>query len=272
MNRPSHRNLGGLLPLVLLGCAPKAAPPAPTPEVRRVTLVAGTPVKLVLLDELTSGGTEKGTTVRLALAEPVDGVAAMSPATATVSWSRTEGTLGAFSNRPARLNLTLESLTGPVGEAIPLSADRSEAKDVELNRDNTGRPGETDPGEENEVAQRAVQELIQQGQSGGLDAKQVGDLARRLGMGETAKLADAGQLDKVQNLMKTVRAGGTVASLASGGTVAAALEMVNLAGDVGHRLGRSLGGRNIRAYPGTIIPAYIARSTTLTPTTSAPVR
>ena len=272
MKRLSHRGTGLLLPLVLLGCGPKPAPSAPAPVERKVTLVAGTPVKLVLLDELTSGGTEKGATVRLALAEPLDGIPAMTPATATVSWSRSEGTLGSMMSRPARLNLTLESLTGPNGEPIPLSADPAEAKDVELNRDNTGRPDAKDPGEDDELAQRAVQSLIQQGQSGGLDAKQVGDLARRLGMGETARLADTGRLDEVRNLMKTVRAGGTVASLASGGTVAAALELVNLAGDVGHRLGRSLGGRNIRAYPGTIIPAYIARETTVTPTTPAPVR
>ena len=263
MKRFSKRSLGGLLPLVLLGCGPKPSPPAPV--ARKVTLAAGTPLKLVLLDELTSGGTEKGETVRLALAEPVDGLPTMTPATATVSWSRTEGTLGSMMSRPARLNLTLKSLTGPDGEAIPLSAAPDEAKDYELNRDNTGRPGEKDPGDENEVAQRAVQELIQKGQSGGLDARQVGDLARRLGMGETAKLADAGRLDEVQSLMRTVRAGGTVASLASGGTVAAALEMVNLAGDVGRRLGRSLGGRNIRAYPGTVVPAYVLQETTITP-------
>ena len=255
-----------IFPLVLaVGCQPKPAPaPTPIPVAKKVTVTAGTPIKLVLLDELTSGGIEKGSTVRLALAEPIDGLPAMSPATATVSWSRTEGTLGGMMSRPARLNLTLESLTGPDGQPIPLSAAPDGAKDYEMNRDNTGRAGEQDPGEEDEVAQRAVQELIQRGQSGGLDSKQVGDLARRLGMGETAKLADAGGLDKVQSLMKTVRAGGTVASLASGGTVAAALEMVNLAGDVGHRLGRSLGGRNIRAYPGTVVPAYVLQETTIT--------
>lgn len=229
-----------------------------------MTLTSGTPVKLILLDELTSGGSEKGTTVHLALAEPLGELPAMTPATATVSWSRTEGTLGGLSNRPARLNLRLASLSGPNGEEIPLSADSAEVKEYELNRDNTGRPDAVDVGEENEAAQRAVQELIQQGQSGGLDARQVGELARRMGMDETAKLADAGRLNEAQTLFRTVRSGGSVASLAGGAPIAAALEMVQMAGDVGRRLGRSLGGRNIRAYPGTVVPAYVARETTIT--------
>lgn len=225
-------------------------------------------MELVLLDELTSGGSEKGTTVRLALSKPVNGLSAMSPATATVSWSRTEGTLGGLSNRPARLALTFEGLKGPNGEEIPLSADPQEAKEYELNRANTGRPETTDvevasPGSEEESAQRAVQELIQQGESGGLDAKQVGELARKLGMNETAKLADAGRLNEVQSLIRTVRGGGSIANLATGGPVAAALELVTFAGDVSHRLGRNLGGRNIRAHPGTKISAYVARETTV---------
>lgn len=259
-----------LLPLLLIvGCRrsepiPVAATPAPP---RTVTLAVGTPVKLVLFDELTSGGSEKGMEVRLALAEAVEGLPAMSPATAVVSWSRTEGTLGGLTNRPARLNLEMKSLKGPNGEEIPISADPKEPKDYELNRANTGRPeaiAQREPEEVDVSMGVAVQELIQKGQSGGLDPKQVGDLARKLGMNETAKLADAGQLDRVQSLCRAVRDGGTIAGLASGGTVAAAMELINLAGDMGHRLGRTLGGRNIRAYPGTVVPAYVARDTTIT--------
>ncbi len=258
-----------LLCLLLAGCRSEP-PPAPTvvkPAPRTTTLAAGTEIELVLFDELTSGGSEKDTPVRLALAKEIDGVPAMSPAGAVVSWSRTEGTLGGLTNRPARLNLTLQSLRGPGGEEIPLSADPKEAKDYELNRENTGRPDASvpvGPDEEDEQAKLAVQELIQKGQSGGLDARQVGDLARKLGMGETAKLADAGRLSEVQSLCRAVRDGGTVAGLASGGTVAAAMELVNLAGGVAQRLDRTLGGRNIRAYPGTVVKAYVLRDTTVT--------
>lgn len=274
---PKAQRLAPLL-LLLAGCrstptpAPTPAPVSAPPVVRRVTVPAGTPVKLVLFDELTSGGSDRGTAVRLALAEPIDGLPAMSPVTALVSESRTEGTLGAFINRPARLNLTLQSLKGPDGEEIPLSADPKEPKDYELNRGNTGRPDapQKEPEEVDVSASVAIQTLVEKGESGGLDAKEVGDLARKLGMGETAKLADAGRLDDAQRLVRTIRQGGTVASLASGGTVAAALELVNLAGDVGHRLGRTLGGRNIRAYPGTVVSAYVLRDTTVTLTPTNP--
>ena len=256
--------------LFLAGChrTPEPTPVVATPPPpRTVALAAGTPVKLVLLDELTSGGSDQGQTVHLALAEGIDGLIAMSHATATVSTSRTEGTLGAFMNRPARLNLTLGSVAGPDGTMIPLSADPKEPKDVELNRGNTGRPdvAQREPEETDVAVGTTVQGLIETGESGGLDPKQVGDLARKLGMVQTARLADAGRLGDAQRLVQTIRQGGTVAGIAGGGTVAAAMELVGLAGDVGHRLGRSLGGRNIRAYPGTIIPAYVARDTVLTP-------
>ena len=263
-----------LLPLFLLaGChrAPEATAP-PAPSFRRVTLAAGTPVRLVLLDELASGGTAEETEVHLALAEPLDGLPAMSPATAVVSASRTEGTLGAVTNRPARLNLRLHTLKGPTSEDIALSADPKEAKDYELNRANTGRPeaAQKEPEEADVAVGVAVQGLVEKGESGGLNAKEVGDLARKLGMGETAKLADAGRLDEAQSLIRALRTGGTVAGFAGGGSAAAALELVSLAGDMGHRLGRALGGRNIRAYPGTTIQAYVLRETTIQAPLSPP--
>lgn len=264
------RNLYRIVPLlVLLGGCRAASGPATSesPAPRKVSLAAGTPIRLVLFDELTSGGSEEGTEVRLALMEPVEGLPAMSPVTAVVSWSRTEGTLGGLTNRPARLNLKLKSLKGPNGEEIPLSADPKEAQDYELNRANTGRPStitQKEPEEADDAVGTAVKALIEQGRTEGLNADEVGQLARRLGMDETAKLAETGKLDQVQDLCRKIRDGGTIAGLASGGTVAAAMELVNLAGDVGHRLGRSLGGRNIRAYPGTVIPAYVAETTVVT--------
>lgn len=264
------RNLYRIVPLLVFlgGCRAASGPATPeTPASRKVTLAAGTPVRLVLLDELTSGGSAEGTEVRLALMEPVEGLPAMSPATAIVAWSRTEGTLGSLTNRPARLNLTLKSLRGPNGEEIPLATDLDAPRDYELNRANTGRPStvaQREPDEADAAVGTAVKDLIEQGKSGGLNAEEVGQLARKLGMNETAKLAQDGKLNQVQDLFQKVRSGGTIADLASGGTIAAAMELVNLAGDMGHRLGRTLGGRNIRAYPGTVIPAYVAETTTVT--------
>ena len=83
-------------------------------------------------------------------------------------------------------------------------------------------------------------------------------------MSETARLAEVGKLGEAQEIIRTARDGGSIANLAGGTPIAAALEMVRLAGDVGHRLDRTLSGRNIRAYPGTDIAAYVARTTSVT--------
>jgi hypothetical protein len=253
-----------LFALALAGCRSAAqqtsAGPAPPKE---ITLAAGTPVKLILFDELTSGGSEKGAEVRLALAEPVAGLPALCPAKAVVSQSRTEGTLGSLLNQPARLAFELKSLKAPGGEEIPLSADEKGAAEYELNRENTGRPDQPPAAPEDEAVQTSIRDLIQKGQSQGLDPKQVADLARRLNLSETARMADAGKLGEVQNLIQAVRAGTGLANLASGGTVGAAMELVRVAGDTCARLERTLGGRNIRAYPGTVVKAYVAKDTTI---------
>lgn len=84
--------------------------------------------------------------------------------------------MGGLTNRPARLKLTLKSLKGPNGEEIPFSADSNDADDYELNRANTGCPSiaQKEPQEEDEAVGNAVKELIEQGQSGGLNTEEVG--------------------------------------------------------------------------------------------------
>lgn len=256
----------GLAILVLFGCRSGGPPVASPPAPRVVTLRAGTPIHLVLLDELTSGGSEKGLEVHLATNEPLDGIPVMTPAIGHVSESRTEGTLGGLFNQPARLKLEFESLRLPDGTALPISADPAEAKEYEFNRANTGRPGDDDgaPSPSVDQAEEAVRELVTKGESGGLDANQVTELAQRMRMSETAKLAQDGRLDDAKTLLRQVR-GGRAASLANAVPVAAAaLELVNLAGDVGRKVGRQLGGRNIRAYPGTKVDVYLLQDATIT--------
>lgn len=260
------RALPLLIALTLAGCQSSAQQTASPPAApKKVTLTAGTPVKLLLFDELTSGGSEKGAGVRLALAEPLSGLPALCPASAVVSQSRTEGTLGALLNQPARLAIELKGMKTPAGEEIPLLADEKGGLEYELNRANTGRP--EDPSEEvppDEAVQMSIRELVQKGQSQGLDPKQVAELAKRLKLSETAKLTEAGKFNEVQTLIQAVRSGTNLASLATGGTVGACMELVRVAGDTCARAGKKLGGRNIRAYPGTIVTAYVAKDTTVT--------
>ncbi|RYG23479.1 hypothetical protein EON82_13910 [bacterium] len=259
------RSLPLLLALTLIGCQSSAQQTAaPPPAPKKVTLAAGTPVKLVLFDELTSGGSEKGAEVRLALAEPLSGLPILCPASAIVSQSRTEGTLGALLNQPARLAIQIKSLKTPAGEEIPLAVDTKGETEYELNRANTGRPEPPEGDVPDEALQMSIRELVQKGQTQGLDAKQVAELAKRLQLAETAKLAETDKLNEVQGLIQAVRSGTNLATLVTGGAAGAAMELVRVAGDTCARVGKKLGGRNIRAYPGTTVTAYVAKDTSVT--------
>jgi hypothetical protein len=104
-------------------------------------LANGTPIRLILADDLTSGGAKEGSTVRFVLNTDLgrDELPKMGElVTGTVTWSRSEGTLGGLTNRPARLKVKIDSL-GPYS----LSASREEAQeDFEFNRENTGLPSD----------------------------------------------------------------------------------------------------------------------------------
>ena len=84
----------------------------PIDKPKEVRLTAGTPIQLIVLEPLSSGGSEVGESVKLIVAEDVKigkdvVIRKGTEATGKVSKSRSGSLVGAFSNQPARLEMTL---------------------------------------------------------------------------------------------------------------------------------------------------------------------
>jgi len=219
-------------------------------------LANGTPIRLILADDLTSGGAKEGSTVRFVLNTDLgrDELPKMGElVTCTVTWSRSEGTLGGLTNRPARLKVKIDSL-GPYF----LSASRDEAQDYEFNRENTGLP--SDRGTDVSAEKVDLLEKLLVGQS---NEEISADFIESLG--------SESSLPETQKLLKSapyVHQTSVIAALASGGTTAEfslALSAVNeIRGVLGRNIGklkRTLSGRNIHAYPGTEVTVYVWKPT-----------
>ena len=261
---------------LVAGCGKKAEGTAAV-QVPPKTLAVGTPVKLTLLDTLDSGGSDDGSRVALMVAEDVlvGGEVVVrrgAPAEAVVAYSRAAGTLSALANTPARLSIRLERTWAVDGSEIALSAELDPEEPYAFTRENTGRAGRAatlPEGTEAEDAKKlleAVAENLEQGRSVDMrdeaTAKALSDAAGSLGMGATERLIKQGEISKASSLLDQVRQGGSAAALVNGAalpTVAAALELVQWAGDVGSRMSRMLKGRNIKAHLGTPVPAVTAK-------------
>lgn len=266
-----------LLPLAILaGCsAAQQQAPAAMP-LEAVKLEAGTPVKAILMKELTSGGTNEGEDAPLMVSEDVKDakgrvlVPKGSVVTSKVTWSRSEGTLGSLLNQPARLKIKIENLKAVDGALVKLSAEKGKFEEFELNRENTGRITASEQLEKvagdksNDLALEAVRDLFEKGEGAKLDSpetrQKLAAIAQELGLPTTTKVMQENQVAKVTDLVQQIRRGTSLANLANGGSaslVDAAIELAGVAGQIGDRLGRIVGGRNIRAYVGTPVQVYV---------------
>ncbi|MEZ0324652.1 MAG: hypothetical protein ACAH95_01995 [Fimbriimonas sp.] len=265
-----------LLPIVILaGCsaAQQAAPPKP-PEV--VKLEAGTPVKAILMKELTSGGTQEGEDVPLMVSEDIKDakgrvlVPKGSPITGKVTWSRTEGTLGSLLNQPARLKVKIDSVKAVDGVTVKLSAEKGKLEECEFNRENTGKVVASGQLEKlagdkaNDAALQAIRDLFEKGDVTNLDTpegkQKLAAIVKEMGLTTTSKVMEENQVNKVTDLVLQIRRGSGLVNLATGGTatlVDAAVELAGVAGQIGDRLGKMVGGRNIRAFVGTPVEVFV---------------
>lgn len=250
---------GALLVTAIVMILVLRRPPAPvasTPVTKPKALAIGTPIRLILADDLTSGGSAEGSGVRFLLNTDLgrDDLPKMGElVNGTVTWSRSEGTLGGLTNRPARLKVKIDSL-GPYS----LSANKDEQQDYEFNRENTGLPNDRGT----EVSSEKVDLL---------EKLLVGQSTEEISADFIESLGTESSLPETQKLLKSapyVNQTSVIAALASGGTTAEfslALSAVNeIRGVLGRNIGklkRTLSGRNIHAYPGTQVTVYIWKPT-----------
>lgn len=263
------------LPIILLMSCKALEPTATAKAPESVKLEAGTQVKAVLMKELTSGGSNEGDEVPLMLSEDVKDakgrilVPKGTPIMGKVTWSRSEGTLGSLINQPARLKFGVDHLKAVDGAVVKLSAAKAKAEEYELNRENTGRMVASEQIETlaqdkgNEAVLAAVRDLFEKGETPQMDNEKLTAIASQLNLPTTTKLIQENKVDEVTDLVQQIRRGATLTNLATGGSaslVEAALELASVAGQVGNRLERMIGGRNIRAYVGTPVELYVSET------------
>lgn len=275
--------IGLLAVLLAVGCG-KSAPDKVVEKPRPVSLASGTGIPLVLLEPIDSGGTKEGERVAFIVAEDVKVggqvvIPRGAPAEGVVAYSRAAGTLSALMNTPARLAVRMERAWAPDGTEIRLcTVQESVEEPYAFTRDNTSKVGGGSGLDElwaSEDSQRLLSQLAADLEEGrALDLgdpevrKTLAEAADKLGMGSTARLLEEGEIKQASDLLSQVRRGGSATALLSGAsltTVGAAMELVNLAGNVGSRVTGMLKGRNIKAHVGTRVQAYVASPASLLP-------
>lgn len=269
---------------VLVGCGHKEeTPPAPSAPVK-VSLAAGTKVPAILTKGLESGVDDEGTEVSMVASEDVKDaaghvlIAKGAPVKGSVSWSRRESTTDAITNRPARLKFKFTSATAVDGQTVDLCADTAKPDEpYELNRGNTGTEAASQAldamiqdDKDKEVLDE-VSDLVEKGDMRVLlqpDSKErLASIAQRMQMPELQTLAQSSinqdaDAQKIKTMLEQVRSGGNVSVNGAPGLMSnlmGVMQLASLAGQIGDRLGRALHGRNIKAYPGTPVEAYVLK-------------
>lgn len=252
-----------LLSLVVLACLACNSLP-------RVEVPAGTEVPLILLTEISSGGSAQGMEVAFMVSDDV-----MSPdkrvlipkgaiAYGRVSWSRVAGAVSQFLNEPARLAVTIDRTVSIDGKTVLLEATKSkDGEPFHFTRENTETSRANEQLErvlsDNE-AKKALEKMLNGllGEEMG-DADKVSDLAEKLNLRSTKKLADEQSLGDLEGVLKSINAG-DVARIATGHAslvIEAIAELAGVKKTVGDRISGLFKGRNIKAFPGTPVTAYV---------------
>lgn len=250
----------------VFGCQPE-----PAPIVKK-----GTPVRLALLSPLEAGRAKPGDVVRLYTLAPVADSSgsvvaeAGSEAQGEVVQSRGPDMLSSLANRPARLSIRLRWVLPQEGAAISLVTDPVQPdQPYSFTRDNTRPPQfvEALKGRWNDEATRIALEQLHKGLEEGKlefdnEAQRMAaaEALRSLQLDRAAEALRTGKTEDLQSVLRSVREGrvGNLKVPDLLGQLRAAGDLLNLAFDVGDRIGRALRPRTIRAYAGTEVPATVA--------------
>ncbi len=249
--------------------------------VKQIHIPAGTPLKLILRETLDAGGSKEKDRVDLILAEDVSigGVVVIprgAMATGVVTKSRGASLLSSVSNRPARLEITLESIrfgknfivkiapkeAGKEGQYIFTQANTADRID-------SAKIDRLWEDEKSREAMATIAEKMANGES--LDGvnEDVKNVARQLGLDKAETLVDKGAADpKGLTLGKAVDAftQGNVGALAGADSVLAAQalgEISDLVSSVDHKVRGIFKAKTIRASIGTPVEAKTIEAATI---------
>ncbi|MBX3097832.1 MAG: hypothetical protein KF812_13335 [Fimbriimonadaceae bacterium] len=252
------------------------------PAARKVELVAGKKLDLVLLTALESGGSKVGEAVDLVVATDVlteKGeviVAKGSIARGEVTKSRAGSTVGTLTNNPARLEITLKDVKAADGQWVPISY--TIAEDVKVERRpvyefsfaNTSaefvESGVKDLWSDPE-AQQTLKEVATGLTRGELPEGDAWNrIAGRLGLEDTKSAIDGTQKADLKKAVDGLHSG-DISGLSGIDLLVAAKaigEIENLATGVDRQIRGMLKGRNIEAHIGTPVKAVVAEKRTVT--------
>jgi hypothetical protein len=265
-----------------LACAPGVEATAKA-EPERVTLPRGTKVSLILLKQLESGGSRQGEEVPLLVVEDVKDekgrilIAKGTEAQGKVTWSRKSSAFTELVNQPARLAISIDETKAVDGGAVKLTANLEDEEGAEfgLNRSNTRREEASAQLQEvfkDDSARQALEEVLkmmdesQRADLQSLNAN-ISTLTDRLSLPNTQNLARQGELGKIADLLSQLRRGSVAADLLTGGsgmTLGAVMELADLTRRAGGSLFNMFKGRNIKAYIGTPLEAFVAEDVVVT--------
>lgn len=242
-------------------------------------LRAGEPVRLVLMQRLSSGGSKEGDEVLFLVADDLrsDGtvvVPAGSIARGEVTRSRGATAITALVNQPARLEIRLTSVRGPGGVEVPIRSMEAEAH--AFTRENTDRKrGDLDL-VWSDADKRALLERLARGMISGEGfatfedpevKRKIQALSTELGLTETAQFLKSPPRDTDLFRLQQRLEKGDVSGLGANEALLAlgALgELSQLATMVDDRLRGIFKGRNIVAPVGLELDAVIGENVTLT--------
>lgn len=236
----------------------------------QVKVDEGTEVPLILLTELSSGGSEKGKDVAFMVSADVVSsdnrvlIPKGAIAYGKVEWSRAAGAISKFLNEPARLAVTIDRTVAVDGKTVMLKATKNN-EPFHFTGDNTGIDRASDELEKilaDEETKKSLQKMLE-GLSGADmgDSKIISMLAERLNLGSMRKLADTNSLNDLIGALKGIAAG-EIARVATGQAtlvIEAIAELAGIRKTVGDRISGLFKGRNIKAFPGTPVTAYVAK-------------
>jgi hypothetical protein len=247
-------------------------------------LAAGTPVALVLLKKLSSGGAKVGSEIPLMVSEDVkddQGKVVIKQGTWAIGVVTASKGLGLLSlpGSHARLDLRPVKTWTVGGTEVALQASQKDGKGPHIfTRDNTGAPRPI-PALEKLWANKSTQQMLSEASEalGASEApawthdpekvKQFALAAKDMDLAKASELAGANQIGQVYSLVRaaqdcSIAKMATSSNDASALAMQATLEMARLADSVQSRAAGAFKKRNIVAHVGTPLTAYVSKPVT----------